>query len=73
MMIELTLLQSLYGHSEDDSLGGNNKEGFILGAQGLDGNPYDDHTLKETLTRLLTCPAQDQKVAMLIVVTEAMG
>ena len=29
-----------------------NKEGFILGAQGLEGNPYDGHTLKGTLDQV---------------------
>lgn len=29
-----------------------NKEGFILGAQGLEGNPYDGHTLKGVLDQV---------------------
>ena len=29
-----------------------NKEGFIVGAQGLEGNPYDGHTLKEALDQV---------------------
>jgi len=29
-----------------------NKEGFILGAQGLEGNPYDGHTLKGALDQV---------------------
>jgi IS5 family transposase len=29
-----------------------NREGFILGAQGLEGNPYDGHTLKGTLDQV---------------------
>lgn len=29
-----------------------NKEGFIIGAQGLEGNPYDGHTLKGTLDQV---------------------
>jgi transposase, IS5 family len=29
-----------------------NREGFILGAQGLEGNPYDGHTLKDALDQV---------------------
>ena len=34
------------------SLCATNKEGFILVAQGLEGNPYDGHTLKGTLDQV---------------------
>ncbi len=39
-----------------------NKEGFIVGAQGLEGNPYDGHTLKEALDQVadLTGPRPER-------------
>ena len=50
-----------------------NKEGFIVGTQGLEGNPYDGHTLKGALDQVTELTEPSQSAAMLIGATVDMA